>query len=404
MSRGTNKIKWIKRIAVSAILVGVGVWTATRLGPAPIPVEIGAVVRGPLVVTVDGLGKTRMKERYTVFAPTYGELSRIALRPGDPVVKGQVIAEIEPSLSQPLDARSRAETTARLAATKASYAEAARNVERAEIAADLAQKEVERMRRLVESGTAPTRALEVAEADAKTRTAELELAKLAVERARLETAAVSVTLRDPNKKRDKSGQQVQVSSPSSGTVLAVHTESAGPVQPGAPLIDIGDSSTVELVVDLPTQFAVRVTPGAKVQIDGIGDGKPRRGKVRLIEPSAYTKITALGVEEQRVNVIVTMTDPPPVLGDGFAADAHIEVQKTGDVLKIPSGAIFREKDGFAVFTVQKGRAQLVRVKAKNRNADEVEIEGLKQGDKVIIHPSDKIKDGVLAAAEGVPAE
>jgi HlyD family secretion protein len=400
-----RKNKWIKRIILLGCFIGAGAWMAAGLRSNPIPVEVSEVVRGPLVVTVDGLGKTRMKERYTVFAPAAGELLRILLRPGDTVTQGQVIATIEPGLSQPLDARSRAEITAKLAATNAAYAEATRNVDRAQIASDLSQKEVERARHLVESNTAPTRSLELAEADAKTRSAELALAKLAVERARLEAAAVSVSLKDPGKRKDRSNaEQIQVLAPSAGTVLAVHMESAGPVQPGVPLIDIGDPNTVELQVDLPTQSAVRVMPGATVQIDGMGDDKTRIGTVRLVEPAAYTKVTALGVEEQRVNVIVSMVDPPKAPGDGFAADAHIEISKTSDVLKVPSGAIFREKDGFAVFTIANGKAKLVRVEVKNRNADEVEVEGLGPGEQVIIHPSDKIKDGVLTTKEDSPAE
>ncbi len=405
MSAVRKKAKWIKRIAVFAVLIGAGIWIAAGLGPTPIPVEVGDVVRGPLVVTVDGIGKTRMRDKFTVYAPAAGEMSRIDLRPGDTVEMGQKIAEIEPGLSQLLDPRSRAEIAARLAATKAAFAEAKRNVDRAQIGKDLAEKEVERTRRLVEANTAPSRDLEVAEADAKTREAELELAELAVERARLETAAVSVSLKDPSKTKDRDKlERIPVTAPSFGTVLAVYTESAGPVQPGAPLIDIGDPKTVELAVDLPTQSAVRVSLGAKVQIDAMGDNKTRTGTVRLIEPAAYTKVTALGVEEQRVNVLVTMTQPPPILGDGFAGDAHIEVKRTGDVLKIPSGAIFREKDGYAVFAVKNGRAKLIRVEAHARNSDEVEITGLNLGDQVIVHPSDKIKDGVLAGIEGEPVK
>jgi len=396
----TRKGKWIKRIIIIAVLAGAGVWMAAGLEPDPVPVEVGKVVSGSLVVTADGTGKTRMRDKITVFSPASGEISRITLRAGDTVTEGQLIADIEPGLSQPLDARTRAETAARLAAARAGLAEAKRNVDRAKIASDLAKSEVERTRYLVETKSAPTRNLELALADEKTRAADLELSKLAVERARLEAAAISATLGDPSKKKGKGKKEhIQVTSPRDGVVLAVHTESAGPVAVGAPLVDIGDPNSVELAVDLPTQSAVRVSPGAQVTVDGMGDEKTRTGTVRLIEPAAYTKVTALGVEEQRVNVVVTMKEPPPVLGDGFAADAHIEIQRKKDVLKVPTGAVFREGKKFAVFKVVKGVAKRANVDVTARNADEVAVGGLKEGDIVVVHPSDKLKDGVAVAEE-----
>ncbi len=394
----SRKGKWVARFLIVCILVSIGVWIAINLKPDPVSVEIGKVLRGDLVVTVNGSGKTRMRDKRTVFAPAFGELSHITLRAGDMVSAGQLIAQIEPPLSQPLDAISRAETAARLAAAKASLAEARRNVDRAQIASDLAKSEVKRIKGLVETEAAPYRSLEQATAEEKTRTADLDLSKLAVERARLEAAAVSVTLGDPTKKKTKGTPQlVQVIAPFMGVVLRVHTESAGPVQLGAPLIDIGDPDTLELAVELPTQAAVRAAVGAKVLVEGMGDEKVRTGKVRLIEPAAYTKITALGVEEQRVDVIVDLNEPPTVYGDGYAADARIEIHRSKNVLKVPSGAVFRNGDGFAVFKVTKNTAEQVAIKTIHRNADEVEITGLKEGDMVVIHPSDKVKHGTIVS-------
>jgi HlyD family secretion protein len=396
----SRKSKWIKRIILIGVLAGAGVWMAAGLEPSPIPAEVSTATRGPLRVTVDGMGKTRMRDHRTVCSPASGELSRITLRPGDVVTKGQIIATIRPGVSQPLDARSRAETVARLAAAKAALAEARRNVDRAKIASDLATSEVERTQYLVKTKAAPSRNLEIALADQQTRNADLELSKLAVERARLEAAAVAVTLAGNKKKKGKSSpHEIEVTAPSAGVVLAVHTESAGPTAVGTPLIEIGDPNTVELAVDLPTPSAVRISPGAKVTIDDMGDDKTRAGIVRLIEPAAYTKVTALGVEEQRVNVIVRMTEPPPVLGDGFSADAHIEIEKSKDVLKVPSGAVFRDGKKFAVFKVEKGIAKRSAVEIGLRNADEAAIKGLKEGTVVVVHPSDKIKDGVTVAEE-----
>ena len=391
---------WIKRIVILLVVAGAGVSLAAGLKPDPIPVEMETVVKGNLIVTVDGMGKTRLREKTTLYAPVLGELSPITLRPGDTVTKDQVIAYISPGRSTPLDSRSRAEVAAKLAAVKASLAEAKRNVERAEIAADLAEREVERTRFLVKERSLPARNLELALADEKTRNTELAMTKLAVERIRLEAKAVSVTLREsPKKGESKEPPRIEVRSDTTGTVLRVYSTSGGPIQPGAPLIEVGVLASVELAVDLPTQAAARVRPGAAAAIDDMGDGKTRRGVVRRVEPAAYTKTTALGVEEQRVDVLVTLTDPPPILGDGFGATAHIEVSHHENVLKVPSGAIFRSGDGFAVFRVEEHRAGLRSVTVVARNAEEVAVRGLDVGDKVVRHPSDKLKPGVPVTPE-----
>ena len=397
----SRKSRWIKRIVIIVAVTASVAWTAMSLGPAPVSVETATVTEGPLVMTVSGTGKTRMRDKQTVFAPATGDISRITLRPGDTVAAGDIIAGIEPGIAQPLDARSRAEIAARLAAAKASLAEAKRNVERARIAADLAKREEDRIRYLVENKAMPTQRLETAEAEEETRTSELALAELAVERARLEAKAISVTLQKKPDAKERKGvsQTVAVTAPASGVVLRVHTESAGPVQTGAPLIDIGDPSTAELVIDLPTQSAMKVAPGDKVTVDGMGNDKTLAGTVRLVEPAAFTKVTALGVEEQRVNVIVSLKDVFAGLGDGFAADAHIEVERTDDVTKVSSGAVFREGTGFAVFAVEGKRCRQVPVEVKHRNADEVHIAGLTLGARVVVHPSDKLKDGALVTVE-----
>ena len=396
----SRKRKWIQRIIITGLAAGAIGWLVIGLKSDRIPVEVAKAHRGSLVVTADGSGKTRMRDRITVFSPATGDISRITLRPGDTVAEGQLIANILPAVSPPLDTRTRAETLARLAAARAGLAEAKRNVDRAKIASNLAQSEVERTRYLLKAKATPVRSLDLAVAEEKTRNADLELAKLEVERARLEAAAISATLVDPADKTEdgttkENAERIPVTLPRTGIVLSVHTESAGPILVGAPLMDIGDPNTVELEVELPTQSAVRIRPAAKVTIDGMGDGKTRRGIVRLIEPAAFTKVTALGVEEQRVNVIVTLKDPPPMLSDGFAADAHVEIKKYNNTVKVPTGAVFRSDDGFAVFTVDnKGIAKQIEVTVTARNADEVAIQRLKEGKSVIVHPSDKIQNGV----------
>lgn len=395
--------QWVRRAVLLLALAGVIAGVVVSLRPSPIVVEAGAAVRGPLVLTVDAAGRTRMAARQTLSAPVPGELVRIPLQPGDAVAAGQVVAEILPVLSPPLDARTRAEVTARLRAARAGLIEARRQVARAEVARDLARSEADRTRRLVASQSATARALELALAEEKTRSLELELARASVARIRLETEAVAASLIEPGQARAKALPRLALRAASAGVVLRVHMESAGPVESGTPLLDLGDPKSLEFVVELPTQAAVRVRAGAAVRIDSLGDGTELSGEVKRVEPGAFTKISALGVEEQRVLAIVTPAKGAgawPALGDGFAADAHIEVFRADAVLKVPAGAVFRHGRGHAVFAIRAGLARLVPVTTGQRTAAEVEIKtGLTEGSSVVVHPSDKLADAMAVVVE-----
>lgn len=399
----SSKSKWTKRALYLLLATGAIVSISASLKTDPIPVQVAHAVRGPLVVTVDGTGRTKLLNKQTLSAPAIGELTKISLRAGDKVHAGQVLAEIQPSIPMPIDARTNAEIMARLGSAQASLVEARRNVERAEIALDLAEKEAQRNRQLVAASALAPHALELSETELKARRSELELAKATVERIRRESNVVAAPLSDPNKSGSKARQRVEVRAPSDGVVLRVHQESAGPVTPGAPLLDLGDLGTLELIVDLPTQSAVKVSAGAPVRVDGIGNGVQLAGKVKLVEPGAFTKVTALGVEEQRVNVVVTPADRNSEwarLGDGFAADAHIEVHKAENVLKVPLGAVFRDGNHSAVFRLENAHAHLTQVEIGNRSAEEVEIKsGLNEASSVVVHPSDKLTNGALVKPE-----
>lgn len=398
-----GKSKWIKRALYLLLASGAIFGIAVSLKTDPIPVQVVRAVRGPLVVSVDGTGRTKLTSKQTVSAPAVGELTRIALRPGDKVHAGQVIAEIQPGSPNPIDARMNAEVVARLGSAQASLVEARRNVERAEIALELAEKEVQRNRQLVEASALAPYALELSETESKARRSELELAKASVERIRRESNVVAAPLSDPNQAGKKGRQRVEVRAPADGVVLRVHQESAGPVQPGTPLLDVGDPRLLELIVDLPTQTAVKVQAGALVRVDGVGNGAQLTGKVKLVEPAAFTKVTALGVEEQRVNVVITPADRASewaALGDGFAADAHIEVHKAENVLKVPVGAVFREGSRAALFRLDNLHARLTVVETGSRSAEEVEIKGgIDETSSVVVHPSDKLTDGALVKPE-----
>lgn len=399
----SSKSKWTKRALYLLLATGAILSISASLKTDPIPVQVARAVRGPLVVTVDGTGRTKLLNKQTLSAPAIGELTKISLRAGDKVHAGQVLAEIEPSIPMPIDARTNAEIIARLGSAQASLVEARRNVERAEIALDLADKEAQRNRQLVAASALAPHALELSETELKARRSELELAKATVERIRRESNVVAAPLSDPNKSTRKTRQRVEVRAPSDGVILRVHQESAGPVTPGTPLLDLGDLGTLELIVDLPTQSAVRVRAGALVRVDGIGNGVQLAGKVKLVEPAAFTKVTALGVEEQRVNVVVTPVDRLSEwasLGDGFAADAHIEVHKAESVLKVPLGAVFRDGNHSAVFRLENAHARLTQVETGNRSAEEVEIKGgLTETSSVVVHPSDKLTNGALVKPE-----
>jgi HlyD family secretion protein len=378
-------------------LAGIG----ASLRPKAIPVETGRVERGALTVTVDGMGKTRFPDRQTIYAPVAGELVKITLRAGDSIQEGQGLAEILPGVSQPLDARTRAELQARLGAARAAQGEARRNVDRAEIALDLAKKEAERARTLAESRSIRERDLDMVEAEEKARQAELALAKLSVERAHKEVQAIGAMLGEPRGPKEE--RRMVLQAPQGGTVLRIHAESAGPVQPGTPLMDIGSRDRLEIVVELPTQSAMRISKGAAVRVQGLGNSEALSGVVRLIEPAAFTKITALGVEEQRVHVLVDLegdaADSANV-GDGFAVETHIVVHEAENVLRVPSGAVFRHGGGHAVFGVSSGKALLFPVEVGQRSATHVEIRtGLEEGMKVIVHPSDKIANGTVVVEE-----
>lgn len=398
----SRKAKWIKRIILTVVAIALIAAIGTSLRPDPVQVETGRVSRGAIVVCVDGVGRTRMKDKQTISAPVAGTLTRIALKPGDAVEAGQIVANILPNASQPLDLRSRAEVVARLQAANAGVAEMRRNVERIESAAKLASKEMARTRALVESQALPARSLDLAEAEEQARHAELAVARLTVERVRHEAKAISAALREPTSSGEPLG--VKLASPTNGVVLRVHADSAGPVMQGAPLLDIGGSVNIEIVVELPTQLAIRVAPSATVRIDGAGNRAELTGRVRRVEPGAFTKVTALGVEEQRVNVIVDPVGDLPAwraLGDGFAVDAHIAIREVDGVLKAPSSAVFRNAGGYAVFVVSSGRAVLTQAEIGERSADEVEIRGgLSEGAVVVVHPSDKVENGAAIVPEG----
>ncbi|MGD9855715.1 MAG: efflux RND transporter periplasmic adaptor subunit [Planctomycetaceae bacterium] len=395
-------------VAVGLGVVGMIVYAML---PKPVGVDLGTVERGLLQVTVDEDGRTRIKEQYVVSTPLSGRLLRIGLDVGDSVIAGDtVIARIQPTDPALLDPRAQAQSEARVKAAEARLNQAATGLERAKAAMDFAESEVARIRKLRESNAATPSQVEEKEMQFRTTTQEFRGAKFAEEIARfeleLEQAALLRTQsdREPGHSEDGDGGpgagngEFAIRAPISGRVLKLYQQSATVVTPGTQLVQLGDPADLEVVVDVLSSDAVRIQPGAEALFDQWGGDSPLPATVRLVEPSGFTKISALGVEEQRVNVILDFDDPPEVrsaLGDSFRVEAHVVVWEDPRVLKVPNSALFRHEGKWAVFRINGARAHRQPVEVGHQNSLESEvITGLDEGDRIVMHPSDQVVDGV----------
>ncbi len=371
----------------------------------PVEVDLARVDRGPLRATVDEDGRTRIRERYVVSAPLGGRLLRGELKAGDPVVaRTTVVVALEPTDPSLLDARARAHAESRVRAAEGAVAQAKTGVDRAREAATFARDEFERRRALVRGGAATGKELEAATLAQRDADLALQAAELAVRVADhdLETARAALIEVGPASDGSPRSRRFEVSSPVGGRVLRVLEESATVVMPGTPILEVGDPTDLEVVVDVLTRDALRVAVGARVLLEGWGGPKALEGRVRRVEPAAFTKVSALGVEEQRVNVLVDLLDPPEAregLGDGWRVDARIVVWEAPDVIRVPVGAVFRDGETWQTFVVVGGKAAKRPVEVGHDDGLRTEIlRGLAPGDEVILHPSDRIRDGTEVVA------
>ncbi|NOU29011.1 MAG: HlyD family efflux transporter periplasmic adaptor subunit [Polyangiaceae bacterium] len=399
--RAQTRKRWLKRTALVVVAASVvaALFLATR--PRPVTVETLAVTRGPLQITVEEAGRTRVRDRYLVLAPLSGDLARITLRPGDKVEHGGLLARIVPQSPGLLDPRSRAEAVARVSSARSAAQQAEANVVRAELALEHARGDAERLGKLAASGSLATDEAAHAAFEAKLRAQELTSARFGAEVASHEVGMVGALLArygDASKGRDA----FEIRSPIAGRVLRVLQASAGAVSPSAPLLELGDPTELEVVVDVLTEDAVRIPPRARVVLERWGGPQPLTGHVRLVEPSAFTRVSALGVEEQRVSVVIDFDDPlarRAELGDGYRVEARIVTWQTEDTIVVPASAVFRNGDGWAAFVVANGTASLRPVQVGRRGTFDIQIDsGLNVGDRVIVHPSEKVRDGVRTAA------
>ncbi len=375
--------------------------------PRPVPVDFGTVTRGPMQVTVGDEGRTRVKDAFVVSAPLAGRLQRIELKAGDAVAAAKtVVASIRPTDPTFLDVRSR-----RQAETAADAAEDARDLaaaelRRAEAEESFSRQDLERATKLTLGSSISQRDLDRYRLDYETRRAAVAAAKATfnVRSHELETARAALI--GPETKADDAAPAerccISVFAPVSGRVLRLLQESETVVTAGTPLLEIGDPHDLEVVVELLSTDAVKVRAGAPVIVSGWGGDGTLAGVVRRVEPFGFTKISALGVEEQRVNVIVDLTGPPErrvALGHGYRVDVAIVIWQADQVVRVPVGALFREGADWAVFAVRNGRARLARLKLGHMNGTDAEVaSGLAAGDQVVLHPFDRIADGTAVEA------
>jgi len=373
---------------------------AMFLRPAAVRVDVARANVGPMQVTVDEEGKTRVRDRFVITAPAAGRVERIPLHTGDVVQPGTLVARLYPA---PLDPRTRAEAGARLESTRAAQRAADARVEQARAAAEQARRGAQRARRLSVMGTLSAEERELAELAESTAEKELEAATFAARAADYDVQAARATLLAPDSNAGTlvatcaptAGSCLELRSPISGRVLRIPKESERVVAAGDPLAELGDPTQMEIVVDVLSTDAVKVRAGARVLIEDWGGEGTLHARVRLVEPSGFTKVSALGVEEQRVNVVADFVDAPGPLGDGFRVEARIVLWDADAILKVPASALFRRGAGWKVFAVDEGRARQRDVEIGHRNAREVEIlRGLNVGTPVIRYPGDDVSEGV----------
>lgn len=371
--------------------------------PQPMPVDFEVVTKGAMEVTVDDEAKTSVREIYTVSAPVSGKLLRTSRNAGDQVIADEtIVAVMQPVTPAFHNASTHAELLAARSAAEAAEKFAQAEVRRIAASLDFSRKELDRAQALARTDTIAVRMLDKARFDVETNAAALASAKAQLDVQRSERTRAAARLIDPSSAAPQSDSTccIQIRSPVAGRVLRILQESETIVQAGAPLIEIGDPQDLEVVAELLSTDAVQIKIGSPVRIDGWG-GAPVQGRVTRVDPAGFVKISALGIEEQRVRTWIDFTDPPEAwsqLGHNYRVIVHVSIWQGGNVLTAPAGAFFRKGNDWAVFTIRDGRARSAIVTLGQRNNQIAQIiSGLSEGDKVVLHPSDRISEGVAVA-------
>ncbi|MGA7615331.1 MAG: efflux RND transporter periplasmic adaptor subunit [Thermoanaerobaculia bacterium] len=385
-----------KQFIWGGALILVVILIAIALIPERIPVDTANAEKGELLSTVEDKGETRVLDRFLITSPTAGKLRRIELRPGDPVKEGEVVTRVDPV---PLDVKSRREADARVEAARQAVDEAAAVVRKASATADQAERDAKRGEKLAREGVVSSESAEQARLSLITARRDLDAATSRARASRYQLEEARAALLGTS--GGQASTPIELRSPVSGRVLTIPERSARVVAAGEPIASIANPSRIELVVEVLSADAVKVDPGDEIIVEEWGGDRPLHGHVREVEPAGYTKISALGVEEQRVHVIGDLDQPAPELGDAYRIEAKI-VTWRGNVLKVPVSALARAGDRWSVFVVENGRARRRLVEIGHRNQTEAEVlKGLSPGQTVIVHPSNDISDGSRVKASEI---
>jgi HlyD family secretion protein len=396
--RNAPRQGWLRKLITWTLVLGVLGLVGYGLRPRPIEVELGLIKRGPLTVHVVEEGKTRVRNRYVVSAPVAGQMKRVTLRAGDAVKSGEtVITSIEPAIAPLLDPRAKAQADARVQVAEAARMQANQSLSMAKTAEKFALSNWTRVQALNEKGSISVTDRENAERDASMKQQEVRGAEFALKVAEFELQQAKAALlqwESPG----TAGSTIEVKSPVSGKVLRVQQESAMVVAPGTALVEIGDPSDIEIEAEILSRDAIAITPKAPVVVEQWGGPEALRAEVRLVEPAAFTKVSALGVEEQRVLVRSDLINPPALaqsLGDRYRVEVRIAIWHSDDVLLIPAGALFREGSEWKTFVFRDGKAMTVTIDVGHTDGRQSEVlKGIASGDQVLLHPPDTVKDGV----------
>ncbi len=388
---------WLKRLGlvVLAALIGGAIYMAMR--EQPVPVDIATVLSGPLEVTIEEEGVTRVRDIYTVSSPIAGHLDRITLEEGDPVkARETIVASIHPPDPPFLDERTLAELKAAIEAARTAVSLAETQRQQAQTALYLARSEFDRTRKLAESKIVSTAVLERARSEVDVRIAEVESARATIQLRKAELASAEARLTQPGSNgvpTDIDGCCVDLTAPVDGIVLKVISRSEQSVVQGTKIAEIGDPRNLEIKVDLLSSDAARLKPGTRAVITGWG-GSDIAASLRRIEPAGFTKVSALGIEEQRVSAVLDPDETPAELGHGYRVIVRLVIWSADNVLQVPIGALFRSGGQWSVFVVEDGKAVTRAVEVDHLNSSHAEImSGLEDGERVVLYPSDLIGDG-----------
>lgn len=395
VTKSSRSPAWRRRLPLMAgvllaVLIAVGLW------PRAVRVESSIVSRGPLVITVDEEGMTRVKNRYVVSAPVAGQLRRIDWKAGARVEAGKtVLAVLESTGADFLDARTQAQAEARVRAAEAAREAALAQRDRATAAARMFDADFQRMKVLRERNVLSAQEFDAAQMRTDTGAQDLRAAEFGLQVAEFELQQARALLM--RGQPGGGGEPLTITSPVSGQILRVFQESARVVPAGFSLMEVGDPTDLEARIEVLSRDGVAVRPGARVMLEQWGGTEPLSARVRLVEPSAFTKISALGVEEQRVYVVADFTDPVErraALGDNFRVEARIVIWENPDALRAAAGALFQRGGKWEAFVIEGGRARLRTVSVGRTNGVQAEVlDGLQEGARLVVYPGDKVADG-----------